>query len=364
MNRLFIKIISLCALLAILSGAVCSCFVNIENGGGFGPGEQGGSGDGSGEGPGGGSGDNSGGGSSEQDFVGDDDSDDAPLFDDAALDRDPYANISKEEFYENYTPSTSYMDSYYRTQHGLLSGMLQTPTPAPTVSEYRPENGGKLVRNTDMIYLNGGNTYVVCDAWGNEVFRVHKGGAYITLEEVAAYMFAFGGSSSSLPANYSPNKKTSPTTSIWEEHLRVNHTSFSGDSSKYPKEPSLPNIRGNGGSLSYYEMDIGTHTYNNGNKITRGACRIVYGRYDLNRNGKYESGELHLFYTYNHYEDFQEYLNYYNGWGDIFGWDSREAGSSKPSPYKKTAYYGMADYTYGGQIALSIVVFYEDKRYA
>ena len=26
-----------------------------------------------------------------------------------------------------------------------------------------------------------------------------------------------------------------------------------------------------------------------------------------------------MFYTYNHYNDFQEYLNYYGGWGAMFG---------------------------------------------
>ena len=26
-----------------------------------------------------------------------------------------------------------------------------------------------------------------------------------------------------------------------------------------------------------------------------------------------------LQYTYNHYNDFQEYLNYYGGWGEMFG---------------------------------------------
>ena len=29
--------------------------------------------------------------------------------------------------------------------------------------------------------------------------------------------------------------------------------------------------------------------------------------------------DRYVFYTYNHYNDFQEYLNYENGWGEIFG---------------------------------------------
>jgi hypothetical protein len=83
--------------------------------------------------------------------------------------------------------------------------------------------------------------------------------------------------------------------------------------------------------------------YNNGSKITRGAARIVYGREDLNRNGYYEQDEIFVFYTHNHYNDFREYLNYYGGWGEVFG---NETGggeySSKyncnPTPYVPTAY--------------------------
>ena len=33
----------------------------------------------------------------------------------------------------------------------------------------------------------------------------------------------------------------------------------------------------------------------------------------------YENNEVYVFYTHNHYNDFREYLNYYGGWGQIFG---------------------------------------------
>ena len=360
MKRLWIKIIALAAILAIICSSACSCIIQIN-----GSGESGENGSESGGNSSGGNDGGSGENSSEGGFTGDDNSDDEILQDDGDFGSDPYVNMSAAEFYANYTPAKDYMDAYYRTQHGFLSGMLEIPNAAPTISDYQPENSGKLVRNTDMIYLNGGKTYVVCDANGDEVFRVHKGAAYVTLEEVAAYMFAFGGSSASLPANYTANKKPSPNSSKWGIYVRGNHSNFSGDTTKYPREPELPNIKGCGGSLQYYEMDIGTSTYNNGNKITRGACRIVYGRNDLNRNGVYEPGELHLFYTYNHYDDFREYLNYYQGWGEIFGYESRDLGSTKPSPYISVAYYGMADYTVVRVAAVIIIPWiYDDRRYA
>ena len=244
--------------------------------------------------------------------------------------KDPYENVSKDEFYKNYTPATSYLDSYYRTQHGLMSGSITVPDAAPTISSYQPTKNGRYVRNTETLFTDGGKTYIVVDAYGAEVMRIYEGGAYITLEEVAAYVYAFG----TYPANHSESKKTKPTNSIWGEYLRVNHSYFSGDTSRYPYEPELPNISGCGGSLQYYEMDIGTTgtggdgytptLYNNGSKITRGAARIVYAKQDLNRNGIFEENEHYLFYTYNHYNDFQEYLNYYGGWG-VHGSSPRES---------------------------------------
>ena len=267
---------------------------------------------------------------------------------------DPYVGVSKEEFYASYTPAKSFVDAYYRTQHGLLSGELEVPSAAPTHAENQPMVDGMYIRNSDMRYEDNGNTYVVLDSTGNVAFKIYRGAAYITLEEVAAYMFAFGGSDGAFPANYVSDKKTSPTKSIWGEYLRVNHSYFLGDTTKYPREPELPNISGCGGTLQYWEMDIGTGSYNNGNKITRGACRIVYGRNDLDRDGVYEENELHVFYTYNHYDDFQEYLNYEGGWGAIFGYETNGSSSVKgPSPYVPVAYA-----SFSARVAYTPVVYF------
>ncbi|MBE6976680.1 MAG: hypothetical protein E7439_05765 [Ruminococcaceae bacterium] len=267
---------------------------------------------------------------------------------------DPYVGMTKAEFYTDYTPATSYMDAYYRSQHGFLSGSLEVPEQDATVSDYQPMEGNRYIRNTEAKYLDNGNTYVVVDANGKEVMRIYKAGGYITLEEVAAYMYAFGGKDGSIPANYTTKKSTKPQNSIWGEYLRLNHTYFSGDTSKYPYEPVLPNISGCGGSLQYYEMDIGTTgtvtpgnyevaPYNNGSKIVRGAARLVYARQDLNHNGLYEENEIFVFYTHNHYNDFREYLNYYGGWGEIFGnvtggGEYSSKYNCNPTPYVPTAY--------------------------
>jgi hypothetical protein len=265
--------------------------------------------------------------------------------------------MSAEEFYDDYTTASCYMDSYWRTKHYFMSGSLDVPGQYWENAQYRPMQGDLYIRNTDARYEDDGNTYIIVDGYGREVMRIYKGGAYITLEEVAAYMYAFGGSSYDLPANYTSSKKTKPTASPWGIYLRVNHSKFSGNTDNYPYEPELPNIKGCGGTLQYYELDIGTtgtetpgyapSLYNNGSSITRGAARIVYGRDDLNGNGIYEKDELYVFYTYNHYNDFVEYLNYYGGWGKVFG--NMTGGGSyssktdyNPTPYPKTAWAGFS----------------------
>ena len=258
---------------------------------------------------------------------------------------DPYANMSASTFYASYTPATSNEDAYYRTLHGFMSGELTVPDQAPTLAPSQPKQNGKYIRNSQMALSSDGKTYTVVDCYGEKAFEVYKDGAYITLEEVAAYVYAFG----TYPANYTTSKNTKPTASVWGEYLRLNHTAFSGDTSRYPYEPVLPNITGCGGRLNYYEMDIGTtgtdcdpsysaELYNNGTSITRGAARIVYGKNDLNNNGIYEIGEFYVFYTYNHYNDFQEYLNYEGGWGEMFGNITGGGTISSTSRYNPTDY--------------------------
>lgn len=234
-------------------------------------------------------------------------------------------DAEKAAFYADYTPAASLNEALERSKLGLMSGSITVSDQAPVVAAYQPRSNDALIRNSEARYADE-DTYIVVDSLGNEVMRIYRGGGYITLEEVAAYVYAF----SDVPANYVSGKNVKPESSTWGEYLRLNHSSFTGNTSKYPYQPVLPNIRGCGGELYYYEIDIGTtgtdcdpayisRTYNDGHTITRGAARIVYARYDKNKNNIIEPDEKYVFYTYNHYNDFQEYLNYYGGWGEIFG---------------------------------------------
>lgn len=237
---------------------------------------------------------------------------------------DPYAGISMDEFYSSYTRSDSYIDSTYRSKHNFMSGDIVTPDDVPTVASNQPTSNGLLIHNSDKNYSNDGNTYTVEDKNGNKAFDIYYGGAYITLEDVAAYIYAFG----DIPINYIEDNEGNPSSSPWEEFLRLNHTQFYGWPNSY--EPELPNITGCDGNLVYYELDIGTtgtdtgpefpnRIYNDGKRITRGAARIVYSKYYKISGLTVNDEDRYVFYTYNHYNDFQEYLNYENGWGYIFG---------------------------------------------
>ena len=289
-------------------------------------------------------------------------------------DVDPYVNMSAAEFYSDYEPALEYWDAYWRTQHGFMSGSIEPQDQKPTIAEQQPMEDGMLVRNTHASFSADGNTYYIVDSNGEVVSQVFKGAAYVSLEEVAAYVFAFG----DIPANYSSSKNTKPTSSIWGEYLRVNHTKFSGSTSKYPYEPELPDISGCGGSLQYYEIDIGTtgtdcdpsyrpSLYNNGVSITRGAARIVYVRFDINGNKIIDVNERYVFYTYNHYNDFQEYLNYYGGWGEMFGNITGGGTISSKYNYNPTPYVPVArrDFVTGeaGQPAMRMVVYYYVPKY-
>lgn len=252
-----------------------------------------------------------------------------PVSDSESVDQgpttDPYVGVSSYEFYKNYQPATTYNDAYYRTQHHFMSGSIEEQKQRPTIAKNQPKENGKFVKNITSGLSADGLSYDIVDVNGNVVNTIFKGGAYVTLEEVAAYVFAFGDA----PANYDKNKSAKPTASPWGKYLRVNNNYYSNDVSQYPTEPELPDPS----KYSYYEMDIGTTgsfeysgnyrtgPYNNGSKIIRGSSRIVYRRRYSYGGGTpcSKPTEMKVFYTFDHYRDFQEYLNYEGGWGEWFG---------------------------------------------
>lgn len=276
-----------------------------------------------------------------------------------ALGNDPYADVDVEQFYENYQPAGSYEDSYFRSVHHLLSGenVELSGYYEPIINQiddeisYRVQNGRYILDvngNYLAYYLNSATD--VDNKGQSSTHVIYYGGAYTSMEEVAAYLYAFG----EVPANSDYDKgKSGQTQSIsdWGVYGRVNTDYFSGDTGSYPYEPVLPELN----YVSYTETDFGTtgyfmnswssnytdDPYNSGYKITRGAARFIFGS---NTSDSKNIDERHVFYTYNHYNDMQEYLNYENGWGLRFGSQSAGneyvAGSNDWYDYEN--HYGVA----------------------
>lgn len=248
-------------------------------------------------------------------------------------DDDPYKSKSKDDFYLNYSNASSYEDAYFRTKHYLMSGDI---TPQKEESSLMYKLPFEVPTYEDAYLMNSLCRYEV-DQYGNYVsytvntldgndYKIYYGAGYSSLDDVSAYLFAFG----DVPANYIKEKKASSyeITSTWGEYLRLNQSRFSGDTSRYPYEPELTGIFGD---YNYYESDFGSiggfdcngpvSIYNNGNRISRGTCRFVYN-FENHDGSKLDLNNRHVFYTYNHYNDFQEYLNYKGGYTPRFGNES------------------------------------------
>ena len=248
------------------------------------------------------------------------------------LNSDPYTSVNTNSFYSTYTIATTYEDSYYRTQHHLMSGDISNSGlnyyPSQEDAIYQ---SSKYARITTAVYiLSTDGDYLAYIPNSDTMDRaIFYGGAYISMNDVASYLLAFG----EVPANskYTSSQKTNAVND-WGIYGRCNNTSFSGDIVKYPYEPELPYIldsssRFNGPRRTYYETDFGalggftcesgsiTTNYNTGSTINRNVCRFVF----VCDQDVTSIDDRYVFYTYNHYNDFQEYLNHDNAWGLRFG---------------------------------------------
>lgn len=256
---------------------------------------------------------------------------------------DPYKNVNKDTFYANYQTATSYEDAYFRSKHYLMSGDISNFSHLPDTSNTITHNGFYLKNALAIYEVDQDGNYISYEVnnLNGESYKIYYGGAYSSLEDVSAYLFAFG----DIPANYIPSKKASSSLieTTWGKYLRLNQSTFKGDVNSHPNEPLLTNILT---TLNYYESDYGsnggfscgsskTSIYNDGDKISRGTCRFVYSYSYKNGEEKFDLKDRHVFYTYNHYNDFQEYLNYKGGFTARFGNESAGNKYNEINPNKK-----------------------------
>lgn len=275
------------------------------------------------------------------------------IFYEPKLDENPYISVDKTSFYSNYKESTTYGDSYYRTKAKLISGDISKQSHIP--NSFSLKENDSYIRCTTGTYvldLSGNYIAYIPNDFNDTNNIIFYGGGYTSLNDVCAYIFAFG----EVPSNSKYDKNNGKTTAVsdWGIYGRVNMDKFSGNTNKYPYEPKLPYID----SLRYTETDFGTiggyknynsitgtlytqKEYNNGYSISRGAARIVF----VSDTSVKSIDQRYVFYTYNHYNDFQEYLNYNNGFGKRFGNESagnEYCGSS--NDYYQSAKYEPTQY--------------------
>ena len=234
---------------------------------------------------------------------------------------DPYINVDKNEFYKNYEEAESYEDAYYRTKHYLMSGDI---TPQDHIAEEGIKDSDSYIKCSTATYVldaDGNYLAYIPNTNNSDNHIIFYGAAYTALDEIAAYMLAFG--EQPINTNYDKNSSgKSQAIAEWGEYGRVNNGTFRANSS-YKYQPSFPS------GVTWIESDFGTiggfiagdgviPKYNNGYSITRGTVRFVYSK----KPGIVPIEERYVFYTYNHYNDFQEYLNYDNGWSGRYGNES------------------------------------------
>lgn len=249
------------------------------------------------------------------------------------ISEDPYKNISYNDFYSNYTETTSYEDAMYRTKHGFISGSINYDSYLPQKNTIYSENNFVKFSNYTYGYDSNNNIVSYNINTKNGTYKtIYYNAGYVVLEEVAAYILAFG----EVPPNSNYSSSSSgkkQSIASWGKYGRVNIGNYSNDTTRWPNEPELPLVDSKGKAYQYIETDIGLENYNNGSKISRGTYRIVFTGFYKDGTKVTDINERYVFYTYNHYEDFEEYLNYYGGWGDRFGYET--SNFTTPTPYVK-----------------------------
>ena len=132
---------------------------------------------------------------------------------------------------------------------------------------------------------------------------IYEDQGYTEVEEIAAYVSFFD----HIPPNYITNYSDSWMCSTTND-LALCKGEFEN------REDFLPT------EYTYTEMDLRSgYSYNprSGNLRSRGTDRIVFG------TDQYGDVRL-LVATYDHYENYSQYLCYYGGWGGEFGDDYGE----------------------------------------
>jgi hypothetical protein len=143
----------------------------------------------------------------------------------------------------------------------------------------------------------------------------------LTPEEVAEYYVSFR----AFPPNYFADEDEALS---YGKNGRLISTYYSGSHHSYDYTVKLGTFNVASGGI-YYEFDIDlTGRYNTGSSISRGAGRVVVVADGIADYG----AEPVCYYTSDHYADFKEYYNFYQGWSPLFAGVYNKSGSYENTP--------------------------------
>lgn len=143
----------------------------------------------------------------------------------------------------------------------------------------------------------------------------------LTPEEVAEYYVSFR----SFPPNYFADESEAIS---YGKNGRMISTYYSGSRHSYDYTVKLGTFNRVSGGI-YYEFDIAlTGSYNTGSSISRGAGRVVVIADGIKDYGS----DPVCYYTSDHYADFKEYYNFYQGWSPLFAGVYNKSGSHENTP--------------------------------
>lgn len=143
----------------------------------------------------------------------------------------------------------------------------------------------------------------------------------LNAEEVAEYYASYR----SFPPNYFANEEAAMA---YGTNGRIVSTYYSGKRHSYDYTVKLGTFNVTSGG-SYYEFDIDlTGRYNTGSSISRGAGRVVVVADGITDYGS----DPVCYYTADHYADFKEYYNFYQGWSPLFAGVYNKSGGYENTP--------------------------------
>ena len=153
------------------------------------------------------------------------------------------------------------------------------------------------------------------------VMTITKATDCLTAEQVAEYYVSFR----ALPPNYFSSTSAALN---YGKNGRVVSTYTSGATHTYDYTVKLGTWNVTSGG-TYYEFDIDlTGSYNTGSSISRGSGRVVA---IVDGITDYGSDPV-CYFTEDHYADFKEYYNFYQGWSPLFAGVYNKSGSYENSP--------------------------------